>query len=67
MNFFLNFNMYDLHIYTSSPSYKNRNFPNLITSDPLDYLIVLIHSLITELYNLTSLITFFHTSPQAGE
>ena len=38
-------------IYTSIPSTKSRNFPNLILLNPLDYKIVLILFLITKIYS----------------
>ena len=70
MNFSLISICANLHIYTIIPSTKNKNLPNLIILDPLDYKIVLILSLITEIYsynfpNLANLptyiqITFFH-------
>ena len=57
INFFLDFNLYISYIYTNSLSTKNRNVPNLILSNPLDYGIVLIISLITKKnnYNISQL------------
>ena len=52
MNFFLYFLVcIDPHIYTNIPRAKNKNLPNLIIIDSLDYMIALILSLITKLYS----------------
>ena len=55
------------HIYTHIPNTEISILPNLITQNPFDYGIVLIHFPNALLYNYDLLISYFHTPPQASE